>query len=177
MLKKVLIGATGVVVVFLGVVAMQPADYTVTRSATMAARPAKVFALVNNIRRWNDWSPWAKMDPSQTITYEGPVAGIGAAQSWNGKKTGTGRMELVRSDPNRLIGFRMEFRTPMAGTADIEFAFAASGRGTAVTWTMRGKNNFVAKAFGLFMSMDKMMGGHFETGLAGIKAIVETSRR
>jgi hypothetical protein len=40
---------------------------------------------------------------------------------------------------------------------------------------MSGKNNFMAKAMCLFMSMDKMIGSQFEKGLADMKAIVEAA--
>ena len=39
---------------------------------------------------------------------------------------------------------------------------------------MAGENNFMAKAFGLFMNMDKMVGGDFEKGLAQLKSVAET---
>lgn len=39
---------------------------------------------------------------------------------------------------------------------------------------MDGQRNFITKAMGLVMSMDKMIGGQFEKGLADIKAIVES---
>jgi hypothetical protein len=38
---------------------------------------------------------------------------------------------------------------------------------------MSGRKNVIIKAFGFFMSMDKMIGGQFEKGLASMKAIVE----
>ena len=38
---------------------------------------------------------------------------------------------------------------------------------------MAGKKNFMVKAMGLFMSMDKMIGGMYEQGLAQMKAVVE----
>ena len=34
---------------------------------------------------------------------------------------------------------------------------------------MSGKNGFIAKAFGLFMDYEKMVGGQFETGLAQLE--------
>jgi hypothetical protein len=37
---------------------MQPADFRVTRSASIDAPPEVVFAQVNDLRKWNDWSPW-----------------------------------------------------------------------------------------------------------------------
>jgi hypothetical protein len=38
---------------------------------------------------------------------------------------------------------------------------------------MTGKNGFLGKAMCMFMSMDKMVGGDFEKGLANLKAAAE----
>ncbi len=46
---------------------------------------------------------------------------------------------------------------------------------TVVTWSMFGTNNFIAKAFGRFNSMDKMVGGQFEKGLTQMKSEVEAA--
>jgi hypothetical protein len=40
---------------------------------------------------------------------------------------------------------------------------------------MAGQKIFIAKAMGLFMSMDKMIGGDFERGLANLKSVCEAS--
>ena len=42
---------------------------------------------------------------------------------------------------------------------------------------MTGENNFMSKAFCLFMSMDKMVGGDFEKGLAQLKATAEEAAK
>lgn len=42
---------------------------------------------------------------------------------------------------------------------------------TVVTWSMSGKNNFIARAFCLFVNMDKMVGGEFEKGLENLKSV------
>ena len=44
MLKKILITLVAIVVVFLGVVAIQPSEFRVTRTATLSAPGAAVFA-------------------------------------------------------------------------------------------------------------------------------------
>jgi hypothetical protein len=82
-------------------------------------------------------------------------------------------MTITESQPNDLIRLKLEFIKPMAGTSDTEFKFKPEGEGTHVTWTMSGKNGFVGKMFCLFMSMDKMVGGQFEEGLASIKQVAE----
>jgi hypothetical protein len=174
MLKKILIGIAALIAIFLIVVALQPSDYRVTRSATMAAAPGTVFDQVNDLQKWRAWSPWEKIDPDMERTYDGPSAGEGAKYAWAGNSdVGEGNMTITESRPSDLIRVKLEFLKPMSSTADTEFTFKPDGDQTAVTWTMSGKNNFLAKAFCLFMNMDKMIGGQFEDGLANLKSVVE----
>ena len=41
---------------------------------------------------------------------------------------------------------------------------------------MSGQNNFIARAMCLFVSMDKMLGGEFEQGLAQMKSVAEAAK-
>jgi Polyketide cyclase / dehydrase and lipid transport len=174
MLKKILIGLAIVIVVFLIVVALQPGAYSVTRSLTIAAAPDVVFPHVNELKKWGPWNPWEKLDPNMKLTYEGPEAGVGASYSWVGNsEVGEGKMTITGSKPNDSIQLKLEFFKPMAGVSDTEFTFKPQGDQTEVTWSMSGKNNFIGKAMCLFMNMDKMIGGQFETGLGDLKAIAE----
>jgi len=179
MRKKLLIILSAiavVVVVFVIIVAMQPSEFRVSRSATMAAPPAAVFPQVNELKNWQAWSPWAEVDRNAKYTFSGPPAGQGAAFAWVGNSdVGEGKMTITESRANELVRFHLEFFKPMAGTSEAEFTFKPEGNGTTITWTMNGKNNFIAKAMCMVMSMDKMIGGQFEKGLASIKAIVERS--
>jgi len=174
MLKKILIGIVVVIGGFLGIVAIQPAEFRVVRSATIAAAPAAVFAQVNDFHLWQAWSPWEKIDPQMKRTYEGAPSGTGAVYGWAGNNdVGEGRMTLEESRPSELVRIRLDFLKPFAATNTAEFAFKPEGGGTSVTWSMEGKKNFVSKAFCMFMDMDKMLGGQFEKGLAQMKAVVE----
>jgi hypothetical protein len=176
MLKKILIALAVIVIVFAVIVALQPSEYRVARSATIAAPAPAVFAQVNDFHKWEAWSPWAKLDPAMKQTYEGALAGTGAVYTWSGNnQVGEGRMTLTESRPNEFVRIKLEFLKPFASTAASEFAFKPEGNQTAVTWSMAGKNNFMAKAFGLFMNMDKMIGGDFEKGLARMKSVVEAA--
>jgi uncharacterized protein YndB with AHSA1/START domain len=174
MLKKILIALVAIVVVFVVVVAMQPSEFRVARTATISAPAPAVFAQVNDFHNWEEWSPWAKLDPAAKNSFEGPPAGTGAIFRWAGNnQVGEGRMTITESRPNELIRFNLEFFKPMAGTSTAEFTFKPEGNETTVTWSMTGNNNFIAKAMCLFMNMDKMVGGQFEKGLAAMKSIVE----
>ncbi len=167
MLSKILIGIAVVIVVFIVVVAMQPAAFRIARLATLAAPASALFDQVNDFHNWAAWSPWAKIDPAMKETFEGAPAGVGAVYSWVGNnQVGSGRMEILESRPSERIRIRLDFLKPMKATNTAEFTFAPEGDGTTVTWSMEGERNFMAKAIGLFMNMDEMIGGQFEQGLA-----------
>jgi hypothetical protein len=175
-LKKVLIGLVLVIAVFVVVVAMQPAEFRITRSATINAPPEVVFAQVNDFHKWDAWSPWAKLDPAMKTTFEGPSSGTGAKYSWVGnKEVGEGRMTILESKPSEWVRINLEFIKPFEASSTTEFAFKPQADQTAVTWTMSGKHSFMEKAFCLFMNMDKMVGGDFEKGLAQMKAVAENA--
>jgi hypothetical protein len=133
---------------------------------------------VNDFHKWEEWSPWAKLDPAAKATFEGPSAGTGAIFRWAGnKEVGEGSMTITESRPSDLIRIRLEFLKPFAATNTAEFTFKPEGDQTAVTWSMAGQNNFMSKAICLFMDRDKMVGGKFEEGLAAMKSIAEAVPR
>lgn len=174
MLTKILATVAAIAVVFVVIVALQPADFHVARSAAISAPPPAVFAQVTDFHKWETWNPWGKIDPAMKQSYEGAPAGPGAIYTWAGnKEVGAGRMTIAESRPNELIRVKLEFFKPFAATNTAEFTFVPEGNQTKVTWSMFGEKNFMAKALHLFMNMDKMIGGQFEQGLANMKAAAE----
>ncbi len=178
MLINILIALAVIVIGFLVVAALQSAEFHVSRSATVAAPPAIVFAEVNDFHRWEAWNPWGKIDPAMKQTYAGPPAGPGAVYSWAGNsKVGAGRMTLKENRPSEYIRIKLEFLKPFAATNIAEFTFKPEGDRTVVTWSMAGQKNFFSKAMGLVMNMDKMIGGQFEKGLADLTALAEAAAK
>ena len=174
MLIKTLVAIAAIAIVFAAVVAMQPSEFRVARSATIAAPVPAVFAQVNDFRKWPAWSPYEKLDPAMKKTYEGPATGTGASYAWAGNSdAGVGRATITESRPNELVRIKLDFEKPFAGTAFAEFAFKPEGERTRVEWSLQGTNNFVAKAVHLFLNMDRMVGGQFEEGLAQLKSVTE----
>jgi len=174
LLVYVLLAVLAIAGVLAAVVASRPSEFTLSRKATINASPSSVFEHVNDFHKWGGWSPWEKLDPNLKRTYEGPDSGVGARYSWAGNnQVGEGRMTIVESVPAEKIVIDLEFLKPFAARNTTEFLFTPDGSGTTVTWTMTGKNNFMAKAMGLLMDMDKMIGGQFEQGLSQMKAVSE----
>jgi len=166
-----------VVVLFLIIVSMRPATFSLTRKGSVGAPPTVVFAQVNDFHKWEAWSPWARLDPNCKNTFEGAAAGKGAIFSWSGNnKVGEGRMTITESRPSELVLIRLEFFKPFKATNTTEFTFKPEGGGTLVSWTMSGRNNFIAKAFSIFMNCEKMVGPQFEQGLANLKQVTEAAK-
>jgi hypothetical protein len=172
--KRLLIGFVLLAATFIVVVALQPDDYRLTRSTVIAAPAAAVFAQVNDLQKWQNWSPWAKLDPNAKVAFSGPQAGQGASFRWDGNdKVGAGTMTITESKPDLRVATRTDFVKPFAGTSNSDFVFSQMGDQTNVIWTMSGTHNFIGKAMCLFMSMENTLGPEFERGLAQLKQVAE----
>ncbi len=165
------------IIAVLFLAAKQPTDFKITRTDRISAPASAIFPHVNNLKLWDAWSPWAKLDPNAKNAFEGPSEGVGAKMSWAGNsKVGVGNMTIMESRSDEYVQFKLEFQKPMQATNKAEFTFTPEGGQTSVTWTMTGTNNFMGKVMGLIMNCDKMVGGQFEKGLADLKAIAEINK-
>ncbi len=176
MFKKILIGLVLIIAVFCAYVAMLPNEYRIERSLKIEGKPDQVFAQVNDLRKFNDWSPWAKLDPNSTAEFSGAGSGEGAAFSWAGNhEVGKGKMTIIESRPNERIAMRLDFKEPMEDTATVEFLFKPDGESTHVTWAIFGNDSFLEKAICVFFDRDKLVGDMYDQGLSNLKTLVEKS--
>ena len=176
MFKKILILLTALVIAFLAYVALQPAAYRVARSADMAATPDAIFPHVNSLKKFDVWSPWAKLDPNAVMTYEGPDEGEGAIGKWKGNaEVGVGSLTIVNSTPPTDVEMWLQFDEPIESTATSTFSLKPKGDTTNVTWAVEGSHSFLMRAMCTLMGhdMDQMIGEKYAEGLANLKKIVE----
>lgn len=167
----VLLALVGLVLIY---AATRPDSFRVERSTVINAAPEKIFPFINDFRRWEPWSPWEKLDPQLKRTYSGAAEGAGAIYEWNGdKNVGRGRMEITASQPATRVQIKLDFIVPFEAHNQVEFVLAPEGTGTRVTQAMYGPSPFISKLMGLVFSMDKMVGGKYEEGLASLKALAE----
>jgi len=174
MLRKI----TGVLLLALALVlgwaATQPDNFRIERAITIDAPPERIFPLINDYRTWALWSPWEKKDPGMQRTHSGADTGVGAVYEWSGNRdVGSGRMEIIQSVPDSRIAIDLHFMTPFEARNTTEFVLEPRDGSTVVTWAMYGPSPFISKLMGLFMSMDTMVGGDFEAGLASLKKQAE----
>ena len=154
---------------------MADSTYTVTREATIAAPPERIYPELVDFRRWRAWSPWEDLDPELQRTYSGPEAGVGSHYAWSGnRKAGKGSMEITRAEEPSAVHIDLTFEKPFKARNRTSFALVPAGEGASrVTWTMTGQKTLMTKLMGIFKSMDSLVGPDFEKGLARLKATAE----
>ena len=145
----------------------------VTRTIAVAAPPAAVFPLVGDLRRFNEWSPWADRDPATVYTFTGPTDGVGQTLNWSSKvpEVGAGSMKIDRLEPDKAVDVEIVFAGE--GDAAATIALEPSTAGTTVTWTFDADLGLdpVGRYFGLMM--DGQVGPDLEKGLARLKSVAE----
>lgn len=174
MIRNILIGLVVLVAAAVGVAYVLPQHPHTQREVVVAASPEQVFAVVDDLSRWNDWAPWFKMDPEMKQKFDGPGKGVGAKLSWTSEKFGKGSMMITESSPFKQIKEALDFDGNMATAT---FTFAPADGGTKVTWSFDSDAgmNPIARYFGLLV--DNMVGKDYETGLASLKELAESDAK
>ena len=175
MVRKIALVLVVIVAAVLGLALTKPDSFSVQRSATIAAPPDKVFALVSDFRAFNRWNPWVRREPTVKLGYSGPASGMGASYTWQGDQTGAGGMTITESAPPSKVAMQLDFTKPFESHNRVEFSFVPEAGGTRVTWSMSGPMPFISKLMSVFTDMDKMIGPDFEQGLANLRAEAEKS--
>ena len=174
MLKKIAIVIAVLIVGILGFAATKPDTFRVQRAAAIKAPPEKVFALINDFKRWDAWSPWEKKDPAMKRTWGAVTSGKDAKYAWDGNKdVGQGSMEIAESVPPSKITLKLDFVRPFEAHNIVVFTLEPKDGATDVVWAMEGPVPYFAKIIHVFINMDSMVGKDFEAGLANLKSVAE----
>ncbi len=150
-----------------------PSKVHIERSIVVNNTPDVPYNLINDLTKFNDWSPWYKIDTNAAYTYSELKTGVGACILWKSNNTelGNGKLTITESKPNELIVTKLEVDGWDPSSAS--YFFTKENKTTKIIWTMDSDMgyNIIGRWFGLFM--DDMIGEDYEKGLASIKKICE----
>ena len=156
-------------------IAVQPNEFSVTRTRNIQAPPAVIYNNVSDFKNWEAWSSWVEEKPDTKITLSDKTVGVGGSYTWE-DDDGVGTMKTIAVDPNKSINQEMQFGE--FPSSDVSWDFKPDSKGgTDVTWNISGKDlPFVFKFFSTIMGgMEKQIGSHFERGLEKLDDIVVKS--
>jgi len=178
MLKTLIVIAAVLAVAVIGLLvyaATRPNTFRIQRAMTINAPVDRIHAILTDLRRGAEWSPFERLDPNIRRTFTGPETGVGSALSWEGNNAvGAGTLTITDATPEKIM-LKLDMRRPMEGHNIVEYTLTPQGEATTVTWIMHGPMNLIAKVFHLFMNIEKDLGGAFELGLRDLKGIAEKS--
>ena len=163
------------VVVIVGLIL--PSQVHVERTITIDARSKQIYPLISNFKRWNQWSPWAKIDPNARFK----VAGRGLKQKmfWSSDDplVGQGSQEFIALDKPNHIQTHLDFGKQ--GMADVSFNLIDDRKETKVIWSldtnMREGVPVYMKPFSAYLGffMDSTVGKDYERGLDNLQKLVQ----
>lgn len=159
-------------------VAVQPNEYSFSRSREINAPTSLLFNKVNNFKEWPSFSPWIEQDTEAKITFGDTIEGDGASYSWKGEILGEGSMRTVESQKNKSISQKIEFTAPFEAKSNVNWFFEPTENGTKVTWYMSGKKDFISKLFTVVTgSIESQTGPNYERGLFKLDSIVNSEMK
>lgn len=165
--RKAAIVIGGIIIVGL----ILPSSPRVAREAIIDAPAATVFSLLNNFRQVNEWSPFSEDDPNARVDISGPLSGVGATVTWNGRIIGQGRRTITES-----IEFERIVSETHAGddlTSSSEIDLEDVGGKTRITWRWQRHFglNLAGRYFGVFL--DGIRGPQLEKELQRLADMAE----
>ncbi len=173
MIKKILLGLLGIIVLLVIVSFFLPREVHVERSIVINAPQEIAFEQVNTLKNWENWSPWNELDPNMSIVYSGPESGTGAMYTWEGNdKVGKGNLKITNSEPFNRVETDLDFMEQ--GVAKGYYTFEPVEGNTKVTWGFDSDMgmNPIGRYMGLMM--ETFLGPDFEKGLSNMKIAAES---
>jgi hypothetical protein len=150
--------------------------YTVEREITINKPKNQVFSYLKLLRNQDNYSKWAKMDPSMKQEFKGTDGTVGFVSAWDSeiKNVGKGEQEIVKISEGEKIDFEIRFIKPFEGKASAYMTVDSVAESkTIVRWGFVGEMNYPMNLMLVFMNMEKMVGNDLEIGLGNLKTLLE----
>jgi len=169
-------GLSIVLVLFLIIGMMLPEKLHVERNVKIKATPQQIYIYVASFRKFNQWSPWAAIDPATKYKFVGPEQGNGAIMHWKSEhpSVGAGSQKIIEAAEYSRV--KSVLAMGNLGKAYSIFDLKPEGEFTTVTWSfdMRFGYNIPGRIVG--MGMGDGISHSYETGLQRLKRLIETGK-
>jgi effector-binding domain-containing protein len=171
-LKWILYIVIALVVMIAILTFIAPTDMHSERSIVIKAPKEVIWKNVVMFANQQKWSPWFEKDPNIKTSIEGTDGTVGAMSKWDGNDdVGKGEQTFTKIEPMKNVESDLHFLKPWESHANAFITLSDTEGGVKVTWGFSGKMSRPFNVMGLFMNMDKAIGGDFEKGLAKLSAI------
>ncbi len=153
-----------------------PGTKVISRTISINAPRAVVFAQLADLRKWPKWDAWYPKDLSQVRTFDGGLGDNIQRFSWSSEHENLGNGSIVvKSFVNNVS---LDFMLILINNGreysfDGKFILKERNGQIDVTWTVKSEQRYPIKIINYFL--EKWIGPDFSAGLENLKAYVETS--
>lgn len=171
-LKKILIGLIGLIVLLLIVAIFLPGEYTVTRTGEVNRPKQEVLDYVKSLKNQEQYSVWVMEDPKIQLTYTGVDGNVGSSASWKSEKMGIGSQTVTAISDSR-VDVDLNFIEPMEDQPKASMTVeAVDANKSKITCTFYGKAPYPKGRLSSLIGR-YFVGDAYEKNLANIKKNLE----
>lgn len=162
-----------IILIFVGLVGVVlPSEYRVERSIEIEAPASVIYPMVVDLKKWQQWSSWGRLDPVAIYSYDGPDRAIGMRVQWQSDVLGIGSIQIDSLQFNRMLTYSLHNVTHgIEATGEIRLD--ASNNGIRVTWSSQGDVGLNIIDRYKLLTFDDKLGRDMEVGLENIKVLAE----
>jgi effector-binding domain-containing protein len=146
-------------------------NFEFVKSIIIKKSQTDVYQTLSDVNQWNNWSPWACLEPEAKINFNKNEKTGYTTLAWDGKLIGSGAMEVTNKTSNQ-IDYDLHFYKPFNSTSKVWFTLKESNGDTEVIWGMKSSLPFFL--FFLKKMMVAYLSADYERGLLRLKEYMET---
>ncbi len=116
------------------------------------------------------------MDPNMKKTFTGTDGTVGFISAWDSdnNEVGKGEQEITKIIEGERVDMQLRFKVPFEAEDYAYMSTEANADSTTkVKWGFKGAFPYPMNLMGLFMDMEKEVGGDLATGLSNLKTLLE----
>jgi len=169
-------GLSVVLVLFLIIGMMLPEKLHVERTVKIKATSQQIYGYLASFKKFNQWSPWAVIDPKTEYKFVGPLQGVGAIMHWKSEHSSVGAGSQKIIEASEFTKVKSVLAMGNLGKSYATFNLKTEGSQTVVTWSFDMSFGFNIPARIVGLGMDEGLGHSYETGLQRLKQLMETGK-
>lgn len=168
-----------VLVIFVALVAFAytlPSDVVIKKSIEMKAKPSNIESEVLDLKKWEKWNEWKKIDSTLHISFDEKDSGVGGRVYWGHENKKENSIVLINYKQNEFIEFNLVWNNG-SDVSPGKFEFKPLNDSTTKVTLLHTRelgNNPIARLVGA-MAND-LYDEQFGTMLKNLKKIVEEQK-
>ena len=175
-IKKVLIIVAIIIAIPLIVALFVKKEYGIEREIKINKPKQIVFDYIKYLKNQACYSAWAMKDTNSKMTFKGTDGEVGFISAWESKDkdVGVGEQEIIKIVNGERIDSKLRFKKPYEAEDDAYMTtISIDSTTTKVIWGFKGAFPYPMNIMGLFINMDKEVGGDLEKGLINLRNLLE----